>query len=73
MNKLNIIGLVTVISVAIISIAASITIDNYYVVQSMERNINSALEKGIDPIAIRCAYANSSDDICLVYSAKLAK
>jgi hypothetical protein len=73
MNKINAIALASVIIVAIISIAATITIDNYHVIQSMERNVNSALEKGIDPIAIRCAYADSTDDICLVYSAKLTK
>jgi hypothetical protein len=34
----------------------------------MAENINKAIEKGIDPMAVRCAYASSGDQICLAYS-----
>ena len=38
--------------------------------QAMKSNIESAIVKGIDPLAVRCAYADRNDTICVVYSAK---
>ena len=36
----------------------------------MSRNIESAIVKGIDPVAVRCAYTDrSSDTICIAYAA----
>lgn len=34
----------------------------------MSKNIERAIEKGIDPIAVRCSYANANDRVCLAYS-----
>jgi len=42
----------------------------YYSLQrdsAMKSNIESAIVKGIDPIAVRCAYG-SSDTLCIVYA-----
>lgn len=36
--------------------------------EQMSNDIRMAAEKGIDPMAIRCAYAESSDTICLIYT-----
>jgi len=35
----------------------------------MAKDVQTALEKGINPIVIRCAYAEEGDRICLVYAA----
>jgi len=37
--------------------------------KSVERNVESAIVKGIDPVAVRCAYANQSDVVCVAYAA----
>jgi hypothetical protein len=37
--------------------------------KSVERNVESAIVKGIDPVAVRCAYANASDVVCVAYAA----
>jgi len=34
----------------------------------MSKNIESAIAKGIDPIAVRCSYAAPTDNVCLAYS-----
>lgn len=34
----------------------------------MASNIEKAIDKGIDPITVRCAYAPPTDNICLAYS-----
>jgi hypothetical protein len=35
----------------------------------MSADVQVAIEKGIDPLAVRCAYAEYKDSICLVYAA----
>ena len=37
--------------------------------KSMERNIESAIVKGIDPVAVRCAYRAEST-MCAIYATK---
>lgn len=34
----------------------------------MHTNIESAINKGIDPIAVRCSYASPTDNVCLAYA-----
>ena len=36
--------------------------------QLMARNIKDAIDKGIDPMSVRCSYANQSDTVCVAYS-----
>jgi oligoribonuclease NrnB/cAMP/cGMP phosphodiesterase (DHH superfamily) len=43
--------------------------NNYTELKSMERNIESAIVKGIDPVAVKCAYSPQST-MCTVYAAK---
>jgi len=33
-------------------------------------NIESAIEKGIDPLSVRCSYATMNDTICIVFASK---
>lgn len=35
----------------------------------MSKNISEAVAKGMDPLAVRCSYANSQDTICVAYAA----
>lgn len=34
------------------------------------KNIELAMNKGVDPIAVRCAYAGHDDALCIAYSLK---
>lgn len=36
--------------------------------QLMASNIDNAITKGIDPMMVRCAYASSTDNICVAYA-----
>ena len=55
--------------IAIITCVSSITFYKYSELKSIERNIESAIVKGIDPVAVRCAYSNSTDVVCVAYAA----
>jgi preprotein translocase subunit SecY len=34
----------------------------------MAANIEAAIAKNIDPLAVRCSYANGDDNICVAYA-----
>jgi hypothetical protein len=54
---------------AFITLVGSITYFKVIELNKIESNVHSALEKGIDPLAVRCAYATQTDTICIAYAA----
>jgi hypothetical protein len=64
-NKLFIIAIL----IAFISIIISITYYNISHLQSIEKNIETAIQKGIDPVAVRCSYSTEKDNVCIAYVA----
>lgn len=34
----------------------------------MHVNVESAIAKGIDPIAVRCSYASPTDNVCIAFA-----
>ena len=60
---------------AVIIIATLVASVTYYHIkkdEALKSSVESAIVKGIDPMAVRCAYG-SSDTVCLVYAASLKK
>jgi hypothetical protein len=57
------------VTLALVTLICSVTFYQYNVLKSVERNVESAIVKGIDPVAVRCAYANESDLVCVAYAA----
>lgn len=57
------------IVIAFITMILSVTYYNYSELKSIEKNVESAIVKGIDPLAVRCAYAKGSDVVCVAYAA----
>jgi hypothetical protein len=55
--------------IAIVTLVCSITFYKYSELKSVERNVESAIVKGIDPVAVRCAYASERDVVCVAYAA----
>lgn len=54
--------------ISLLSLIAAITYHNQTSIKSMERNIESAIVKGIDPIAVKCAYEQTSSNLCIAYA-----
>lgn len=59
--------------IAVVTLVLSVTYYNYSELKSVERNVESAIVKGIDPVAVRCAYAQERDVVCVAYAAVSAK
>jgi hypothetical protein len=55
------------ILLAVLALIGSYSFNKNAELKSMERNIESAIVKGIDPLAVRCAYGDSSW-ICMQYA-----
>jgi hypothetical protein len=39
----------------------------------MSRNIDNAIAKGMDPLAVRCSYVTNTDTICVAHAASNKK
>ena len=61
------------ITLVIVALIGSITFYQYNELKSIERNIESAIVKGIDPVAVRCAYSSMNDMLCMANTASLPK
>ena len=55
--------------IAFVSLIASVVYYHVNQLKSIETNVQTAIEKGIDPIAVRCAYASERDVVCVAYAA----
>ena len=67
--KLEYIG--TIIAITVISISGFISYNTLEDkrLASLEKSLESSTSRGINPVAVRCAYAKSDDQICTVYIA----
>lgn len=50
----------------------SVTYYNTQQTSLLSRNIENGIVKGVDPVAVRCAYAPQNDNICVAYAASKA-
>lgn len=60
-----------VVSAALVVVSAIISVAYYNVNDRilMSKNIDAAITKGMDPLSVRCSYANSGDTTCVAYAA----
>lgn len=57
------------VTLVILAITGSTTYYNIQEATMMSRNIENAIVKGVDPIAVRCAYSPASQT-CAIYASK---
>lgn len=60
----------TLVCVAIVLLAVIYAISTNIVHEKtlMAQNIESAITKGIDPLSVRCSYADADDVVCVTYA-----
>lgn len=64
----EVITVIVCITLAVCSCIAAFTIYNINDRNNMAKNIDSAIQKGIDPISVKCAYETSTNAVCIAYS-----
>jgi len=62
-------GFIIAVTLGVLALIGSLSYNQYTELKSMERNIESAIVKGIDPVAVKCAYS-PQNTMCTVYAAK---
>lgn len=68
--KYEILGTIIAITLIIVSAIISYNVIEDKRLVALNQSIESASARGIDPIAVRCAYAKADDTICIVYTGK---
>jgi uncharacterized membrane protein len=66
--KNDIVFIISVL-IGVLTLIGALAFNQYAELKSMERNIESAIVKGIDPVAVRCAYKADST-MCAIYATK---
>lgn len=56
------------LTIAFCASVAAFTIYNINDRNNMAKNIESAIQKGIDPISVKCAYETAANAVCIAYS-----
>jgi len=64
----EVITVIVCITLAVCSSIAAFTIYNINDRNNMAKNIESAIQKGIDPISVKCAYETATNAVCIAYS-----
>jgi len=71
MDKINIEGMTWIVSITLMVMCFILSLSYYNLKQDelMSKNIETAVDRGIDPLAVRCSYSSRDDMICIVYAA----
>ena len=72
-KNLETVSIIVSIALVIISVVIGVTYYNVNDRKLMSANIDSAIAKGIDPISVRCSFAQSGDTICVAHAASMGR
>jgi len=64
----NFITVVVSIMILLCTIIISYAFYNVNDRNNMAKNIESAIQKGIDPLSVKCAYETTANAVCITYS-----
>lgn len=68
--KYNLISGIVAVTLVLMTYIVSSGMVEHKKVLAMSQAVSEASSRGINPIAVRCAFAKSEDNICIVYAAK---
>jgi len=64
----NLITVTVSIMILLCTIIISYAFYNVNDRNNMAKNIESAIQKGIDPLSVKCAYETTANAVCITYS-----
>ena len=71
--KNNVTQLIIAVTIVAVSAIVSLAIYHYNERELLSKNIEAAMQKGVDPLSIRCSYASHVDAVCVAYTIQTAK
>lgn len=59
-----------IVGIVVITLASVFSVAHYSIEERklMASNIESAVQKGVDPLSVRCSYAKSDDVVCVTFA-----
>jgi hypothetical protein len=66
-NNIFITGIICV-GILAVAIVASVAMYNMNDRNNMAHNIDSAIQKGVDPLSVKCSYETNPSSTCLAYA-----
>ena len=69
-SKINLNASTIPVCITIVLIALMASFSCYFLEEKklMAQNIETAIQKGIDPLSVRCSYAFSDDVVCVTFA-----
>jgi hypothetical protein len=68
-KNFDLITVVVCLAIVIVAMIAGITVYSMNDRNNMAKNIEAAIAKGIDPLAVKCSYETHPGAICITYAA----
>jgi hypothetical protein len=68
-KNFDLITVVVCLAIVIVAMIAGITVYNMNDRNNMAKNIEAAIAKGMDPLAVKCSYETHPGAICITYAA----
>ena len=68
-KNFDLITVVVCIAIVCVAFIAGITVYNMNDRNNMAKNIEAAIAKGMDPLAVKCSYETQPGAICITYAA----
>ncbi len=67
------ITVIVCITIAVCSIVIGVFLSNINDRNNMAKNIEAAIQKGVDPISVKCSYETTPTSTCIAYAMSLKK
>ncbi len=68
-KNFDFITMVVCAAIVVVAFIAGITVYNMNDRNNMAKNIEAAIAKGMDPLAVKCSYETHPGAICITYAA----
>jgi len=69
----ELITVIVCITIAVCSIVVGTFLANINDRNNMAKNIEAAIQKGVDPISVKCSYETNPTSTCIAYAMSLKK
>jgi len=67
-NSINTVTTIVCSAIVLLAIIYAISHNVIHEKSLMAQNIETAIQKGIDPLSVRCSYAAADDVVCVTYA-----
>lgn len=64
----ELITVIVCVAIVMCSVVIGVSLYNINDRNNMAKNIESAIQKGVDPLSVKCSYETNTNSVCIAYS-----